>query len=85
MLLWFGWKFPNLIVWLIAIASLPRIYSLFRRRTEAERRYYEVTPSQRWMMSLMYFGLIAALALGMYTAHNELRDHPARRRDVIVQ
>src|SRR5713101_4268507 len=84
-LLWFGWKYPNLIVWLIVITSLPRIYSLFRKRTEEERRYYEVTPAQRWMMSILYFGLIAALALGMYTAHNELSDHPARRHGVIVQ
>jgi hypothetical protein len=36
-------------------------------------------------MSILYFGLIAALALGMYTAHNELNDHPARRHGVIVQ
>jgi Zn-dependent protease len=85
MLLWFGWKFPNFIVWLIVIASLPRIFSLFRKRTEEERRYYEVTPTERWTMSILYFGLIAALALGMYAAHNELRDHPARRQDVIVQ
>ncbi len=85
MLLWFGWKFPNLIVWLIVIVSLPRIYSLFRKRTEQERRYYEVTRTQRWTMSILYFGLIAALALGMYTAHNELNDHPARRHGVIVQ
>jgi Zn-dependent protease len=85
MLLWFGWKFPNFIVWLIVIASLPRIFSLFRKRTEEERRYYEVTPVQRWTMSILYFGLIAALALGMYTAHSELRDHPARRHGVIVQ
>src|SRR5712671_6558454 len=85
MLLWFGWKFPNFIVWLIVIASLPRIFSLFRKRTEEERRYYEVTPAQRWTMSILYFGLIAALALGMYTAHNELNDHPARRQGVIVQ
>jgi Zn-dependent protease len=85
MLLWFGWKFPNLIVWLIVIASLPRIYSLFRKRTEEERRYYEVTRTQRWTMSILYFGLIAALVLGMYIAHNELSDHPARRHGVIVQ
>jgi Zn-dependent protease len=85
MLLWFGWKFPNFIVWLIVIASLPRVFSLFRKRTEDEQRYFEVTPAQRWTMSILYFGLIAALALGMYTAHNELSDHPARRQDVIVQ
>jgi Zn-dependent protease len=85
MLLWFGWKFPNFIVWLIVIVSLPRVISLFRKRTEEERRYYEVTSAQRWTMSILYFGLIAALAFGMYVAHNELSDHPARRRGVIVQ
>src|SRR5947209_14358935 len=84
-LLWFGWKYPNFIVWLMVIASLPPLYSLFRKLTEEERRYYEVTPAQRWTMSILYFGLIAALALGMYAAHNELRDHPARRQNVIVQ
>src|SRR6202045_5139333 len=31
LLLWFGWTYPNLIVWLILIASLPRLYSLFRK------------------------------------------------------
>src|SRR5438132_5326331 len=72
LLLWFGWKFPNLIVWLIVIASLPRVFSLFRKRTEEEQRYFEVTPTQRWTMSILYFGLIAALALGMYTAQHEL-------------
>src|SRR5467141_4403769 len=83
-LLWFGWKYPNFIIWLIVLLSVPRVYSLFRKRTEEERRYYEVTPAQRWTMSILYFGLIAALALGMYTAHNELSDHPARQ-GVIVQ
>src|SRR5437868_10041245 len=48
-LLWFGWKYPNFVVWLMVIASLPRIYSLFRKRTEEEQRYFEVTPSQRWI------------------------------------
>src|SRR5207253_9409309 len=28
LLLWFGWKYPNFIVWLIVLLSLPRIYSL---------------------------------------------------------
>jgi len=74
LLIWFGWTYPNLIVWLIIITSIPRVYSLFRRRTEEEQRYFEVTRSQRWTMSILYFGLIATLALGMYTAHNELAD-----------
>src|SRR5437867_1560887 len=43
LLLWFGWKYPNFIIWLIVLLSLPRIYSLFRKRTEEEQRYFEVT------------------------------------------
>src|SRR5215467_9456100 len=39
LLLWFGWKYPNFIIWLIVLFSLPRIYSLFRKRTEEEQRY----------------------------------------------
>ena len=85
LLIWFGWKFPNFVVWLMVFLSLPRIFSLFRKRSEEEQRYFEVSPAQRWTMSILYFGLIAALALGMYAAHNELRDHPARRQNVIVQ
>jgi hypothetical protein len=55
----------NFIVLLILIMSLPRLFSLFRKRTEEERRYFEVTPGQRASMALLYFGLAAALALGM--------------------
>ena len=74
-LLWFGWKYPNFIVWLIVFLSLPRIYSLFRKRTEEERRYYEVTPGQRWIMSILYFGLIAVLVFAMHLAQNDLHRH----------
>ena len=49
----------------ILIFSLPRLFSLFREKTEAERRYFEVTQSQRWTMATLYFGLIALLVLGM--------------------
>jgi Zn-dependent protease len=38
-LVWFGWKYPNFIVWLLVLASLPRVFSLFRKRTEDELRY----------------------------------------------
>jgi hypothetical protein len=49
----------------VLILSLPRLFSLFRKKTEAELRYFEVTPGQRWTMAAMYFGLIAILVLGM--------------------
>ena len=89
LLLWFGWKFPNFIVWLIVLLSLPRVISLFRKRTEEERRYFEVTPTQRWTMSILYFGLIIALISAMHLAQNDLNARGVRAhgkgRDVIVQ
>ena len=61
----------NFILLIIFISSLPRLFSLFRRKTADEARYYEVTSAQRWIMGGMYFGLIAFLALGMMTAYVE--------------
>jgi Zn-dependent protease len=88
-LVWFGWKFPNFVVWLMVLLSLPRIYSLFRKRSEEERRYYEVTPAQRWTMSILYFGLIAVLVFAMHLAQNDLHRHgvPAQGqgRNTVVQ
>src|ERR1700693_4192035 len=88
-LIWFGWKFPNFVVWLMVLLSLPRIYSLFRTRSEEERRYYEVTPAQRWTMSILYFGLIAVLVFAMHLAQNDLHRHgvPAhgQGRHTVVQ
>jgi Zn-dependent protease len=55
----------NFIVLLILIFSVPRLFFLFRRKSAEELRYFEVTPTQRWIMGVMYFGLIALLWLGM--------------------
>jgi Zn-dependent protease len=63
---------PSFLLILIIIMSLPRLFSLFRARTDAEKRYFEVTPAQRWAMAVLYFGLVAALVLGMHAAHVEL-------------
>ena len=52
------------LVWIL-IASLPRLFSLFRQKSEEERRYFEVTSAQRWTMGTMYFGLVALLVVGM--------------------
>jgi Zn-dependent protease len=88
-LLWFGWKYPNFIVWLIVLLSLPRIVSLFRKRTEEERRYYEVTTAQRLTMSILYFGLIAVLLFGMDLAQRDLHKYGVRAhgkgQDTLVQ
>ncbi len=77
-LLWFGWQYPNFIVWLMVILSVPRIISLFRKRTEEERRYYEVSPPRRLTMSILYFGLIAVLVFGMLLAQRDLNNYGVR-------
>jgi Zn-dependent protease len=79
---WLAWKYPNFIVWILLFASLPRILSLFRRRTAEEQRYYEVPSPQRWMMAAMYFGLVGALVLGMHISHLQLMERvgPARQK-----
>src|SRR5436853_1144988 len=66
---WLAWTHPNFMIWILLFASLPRIFSLFRTRTEEEQRYYEVAWPQRWVMAAMYFGLIGALVLGMHISH----------------
>src|SRR6202011_2151880 len=77
-LVWFGWKFPNFIVWLMVFLSLPRVNSLFRKRTPEEERYFEVSPSQRWTMSILYFGLIAVLLFAIHVAQRYLAEQGVR-------
>jgi Zn-dependent protease len=60
---------PNFIVGLILVVSLPRLWSLFRKKSEAERRYFEVTPARRLAMAGLYFGLIGFLLFGMALTH----------------
>lgn len=60
---------PNFILVMILVFSAPRVFFLFRRKSEAERRYFEVTAAQRWTMAAMYFGLVALLVLGMEFSH----------------
>lgn len=49
---------------LVSIFAVPRFLSLFRKHTDEERRYLEAISSQRAIMSALYFGLAAALAVG---------------------
>ena len=37
---------PNFLLILILVVSVPRLISLFRRKSDAERRYFEVEPWQ---------------------------------------
>jgi Zn-dependent protease len=59
----------NAILLLVFVFSLPRVVSLFRRKSEAERRYFEVTPLQRGIMAALYFGLLAFLFVAMKVTH----------------
>src|SRR5437588_3905831 len=82
---WLAWTHPNFIIWILLFASLPRIFSLFRTRTEEEQRYYEVAWPQRWVMAAMYFGLIAALVLGMHISHLQLMERVGSARQKYAQ
>lgn len=82
---WMVWTRPqSFLIWLILLLSLPRIISLFRRRTDEEQRYFEVTPAQRGIMAAAYFGLIAALFYGMHAADVQLHGVRARATQVAV-
>ena len=63
---------PNFIIFMLLLLSLPRLKSLFRKRTEEEVQFYEITPAQRAKMAFMYFGLIAALVYQMHATEKWL-------------
>jgi Zn-dependent protease len=60
---------PGLLLVIILVMSLPRVFSLFRKKSDEERRYFEVTPRQRLTIGALYFGLIALLVAGMSYSH----------------
>ncbi len=64
---------PNFLLILILLMSLPRVWSLFRAKSEEEKRYFEVTGEQRATMAVLYFGLVALLVFGMHWAHIDPR------------
>ena len=68
----------NFLLLLIFVMSLPRLFSLFRKKTGEEARYFEVTPQQRWIVGGMYFGLIALLVAGMVASHVQTQPDNAR-------
>jgi len=55
----------SIILIVIMVLGLPRLFSLFRAKTDAQRRYFEVSLSQRFYIATVYFGLIALLIVGM--------------------
>ena len=60
---------PNFMLVLILLMSLPRVWSLFRPKTDDEKRYFEVTAEQRGTMAVLYFGLVVLLVMGMRLTH----------------
>ena len=64
-----SWNFFLLI---IVALSLPRVFTLFRRRTEAEQRFYQLTPAQRLWMSGQFFGLAGVLGYLMHATHQQI-------------
>lgn len=62
----------NIFVLLIVGLSLPRVFALFRQQSGAERRFYELAPAQRALMSVIYFGLAATLGWLMHVTHAQI-------------
>lgn len=57
---------PNPILIIIALLGAGELWRRWRTRNSPEgRQYYEMEPSQRIVVGLVYFGLLALLALGM--------------------
>ena len=87
---WMAWMRPqNFLVWLILIVSVPRLISLFRKRTVEEKRFYEISAAKRFVMGILYFALIGALLFAMNLTDTQLariiRDHVAEARSVLPQ
>ena len=79
-----AWTHFSIILLLVLALAIPRLISLFRKRTEEEQRFYEILPSQRVLMATMYFGLIAALAFAMFESEKQLREGVPEVRHVKV-
>ena len=73
---WQSFLSHNFLLLLILGLGLPRLFSLFRTRTESERRYYSIPTHQRWQMGAAYFGLLALLVLGMRISRVEVESEP---------
>ena len=61
---------PNPILIIILLLAGSELWRRWRtRRLPQMREYYRVRPHQRLVMGLLYFGLAAALVLGMQATH----------------
>jgi Zn-dependent protease len=62
----------NLFLLIIVALSLPRVFQLFRRRSDVEQRFFELTPQQRLWMGIQYFGLAGVLGYLMHMTHLQI-------------
>jgi hypothetical protein len=61
---------PNPILIVILLLAGSELWRRWQtRRLPQMREYYRVRPHQRLIMGLLYFGLAAALVLGMQATH----------------
>jgi Zn-dependent protease len=63
---------PNPIIVLIAVVGAMDVWRRWKQRRSgdlAARAYYRVTKAQRFAVALVYFGLLAALVVGMDLTH----------------
>jgi Zn-dependent protease len=61
---------PNPILILILIVAASEVWRRWQLRNHPEmERYYQVSPRRRLIMGALYFGLAAALVLGMHATH----------------
>jgi hypothetical protein len=61
---------PNPILIVILLLAGSELWRRWRLRDLPQmQQYYRVRPQQRLIIGLLYFGLAAALALGMHATH----------------
>src|SRR5207248_303066 len=61
---------PNPLLIIILLLSGSELWRRWRMRRVAQmQEYYRVRPQQRLVIGLLYFGLAAALAVGMHATH----------------
>jgi len=59
----------NPILFFILLPAGRNVYELWKNRNEARKEYYEVDRKTKVQISLLYFGLLAFLALAMSLTH----------------
>jgi len=69
----------NFLVLLIVAVSIPRVWRTLSRSQIRDSRYFQLPPSQRWTIGLLYFALAGLLVLGMHDSQFSARQEPPPR------